>query len=73
MLYFDAGKVWCIFVLAILKTNLLSYHRSKRNFLLNLDFQRFFVCLERIFLKSNPIIFIMYLIMSETSVKIDTL
>ena len=46
LLYFDAGKVWCIFVLAILKTNLLSYHRPKRNFILNLDFQRFFVYLR---------------------------
>ena len=48
----------CIFVLAILKTNLLSHHLSKRNFILNLDFQRFLFISETtrtnlVFLSSN--------------------
>ena len=68
--YFDAKKDWCIFFLAILKTNLLSHNLSKRIFILNLNFQRFFLYLwnysNEIFLKSNPTIFIMYVIMSET-------
>ena len=43
--YFDAGKFWSIFVLAILKTNPFSQHLSKFNFIQNLDFQRLFVYL----------------------------
>ena len=40
---FDARKFWCIFVLAILKTNPFSHHLYKCNFIQNLDFQHFFV------------------------------
>ena len=43
--YFEARKVWSIFVIAILKTDPFSHHLSKRNFIQNLDFCRFFVYL----------------------------
>ena len=33
-------KIWCIFVLAILKTNPFSNHLYKCNFIQNLDFER---------------------------------
>ena len=34
----EARKFWCIFVLAILKTNPFSHHLSRCNFMQNLDF-----------------------------------
>ena len=76
--YFDARKFWCIFVLAILKTNPFSHHLYiKCNFIKNLDFKRFFSIslkrLERIFLKSLHIIFIMYIMRAETFIEIDSL
>ena len=43
--YFDARKFWCIFVLAIFKTNPFSHHLSKCNFIQNLDSKRYFVYL----------------------------
>ena len=38
-------KFWCIFVVAILKTNPFSHHLSKCNFIQNFDFWRFFAYL----------------------------
>ena len=65
--YFDARKFWRIFVLAILKTNPFSHHLSKCNFFQNISLKR----LEQIVFKSLHIISIMYIIMSETFIKID--
>ena len=36
--YFDAGKFWCIFVLAILKTSPFSHHLYKCNFIQDVVF-----------------------------------
>ena len=36
--YFDARKFWCIFVLAISKTNPFFHHLFKYNFIQNFDF-----------------------------------
>ena len=37
----DARKFWCIFVLAVLKTNPFSHHLSKCNFIQNWTFSAF--------------------------------
>ena len=75
--YFDAKKFWCTLVLAILKTNLYSHHLYKCNFIQNMDFQCFLVYLRNdsneFFLKSLHIIYIMYIKVSETFIKIDSL
>ena len=73
----NSGEFWCIFFLAILKTNLISQHLSTCNFILNFDFQRFSVLslkrLIRILFKPHYIISMMYITMSATSTKIDSL
>ena len=71
------GNARFIFVLEILKTNPFSHHQYKCNFIQNLDFLRFFVYLwndsNQFFFKFRHIIFIMYIIMSETFIKVDSL
>ena len=61
----------------LLKTNLFSHHLSECNFILNFHFQRFSLLslkrLDRNVLKSHDIIFMMYITMSETFVKIGSL
>ena len=77
MSYFDARKFWCVFVPAILKTNPFSHHLSKYNFIKIWTFSAFWYISEanrtNLFQKSLHIIFIMYIIMSETFIKIDSL
>ena len=67
MSFFDARKFRCIFFLAILKTNLFSHELSKCNFILNFDFKRFSV------LSLKRLVFMMYITMSETFIKTDSL
>ena len=63
------GNFGVFSLLAILKINLFSNHLSKCNFTLNFDLKQ----LERMFFKHHHIIFMMYIIMSETFIKIDLL
>ena len=74
--YFDARKFWCIFVLAILKTNPFSYTCISATSFKIWTFSAYCIALnrlERIFLNSLHIIFIMYIIRSETFIDIDLL
>ena len=64
--YFVARKFCCIFVLAIVKTNPFSHHLSKSNFIWT--FSAFLYISE-----TTHIIFIMYIIRSETFIEIDSL
>ena len=61
-----------VFFLGILKTNMFSHHLSKRNVILNFLYISL-EWLDRILLKSHDIILMMYIIMSETFTKIDSM
>ena len=75
--HFDARKFGGIFVFAILKTNPFSHHLSIVQLHSKFGLLALFCIslkrVERSFLKSLHIIFIMYIIMSETFIKIDSL
>ena len=73
--YFDARRFWCIFVHAILKTRFLTTCISATSFKIWTfsAFMYFSETTRTIFFTSLHIIFIMYIIMSETFIKIDSL